>query len=219
MADQTRLKLKVDDTSVVISGEVVGAPDVLAHGDTIYFVGRSKVDEFRVPSKKGVIRCVYVAKGDSIIAVDEELVLDVIDDHEQQTTGQLRLLSLEGEARRAARLAVDERRRQVLELDISPEKDDAQAPDHLATKVKDYARATVDLNPDEVGDLHLYFEQLEEAWAKVAALGLAGVEQARRGFIAQLEEERRQRVAATEITVDSSGTAMTEEEVEEARTA
>lgn len=192
----------VTGTKLKVAGEVETAyGKTFHHRETVDVVARARVTDIKFPGKKGVTR-EHTAEIVKATLVDEELAADVLDESEERTTGQIRLLSIDGEHRRALREVLAERRRQI-ELGHDVEHDDGhEAGDAFGRIVEDgMFVALLDLKDkaDEY-DLVTWLKANEHELVQAAAVCVAGVEWCRRRLWEHEEDQRR--IAAEELAAE-----------------
>lgn len=190
-----------------------GGPRLLHKGETFSAVVRATVSEWTLRTLRKKDTRVQVGIGSRAVIVDDELAEDVLQAHEEFTTGQMRLLSLEGEDRRAARMALGRLRSLREDKGFTPESDDGvfKTPwEFLDQAVKAHGAGLTGYTQqaDDMGAV-AYLEACEEELTQAAATLLAGVTYCRRALGRHHENEAR----AKQVTVDGAGTAMTEDEV------
>lgn len=197
-----------------INGPVdTGGNLVLHRGTTFSFVGKATTNEYGVKVLKKKITRVQPSVVSRAVIVDDELAEDVLAAHEEFTTGQMRLLSLEGEDRRAARSALARLRSLREDKGFTPESDDGafEAPAAFldqAVRAHEAKLTSLFAEADGMGTA-AYLEACEEELTQAAATLLAGVTYCRRALGRHHENEAR----ARQVTVDESGTALTADEV------
>lgn len=173
-------------------------------GERIATLAESKVSEVAMRSVKDVPTLVRTATIERGVIIDAEYGRDILDEHTEQTTGQLKLLSLDGEGRRAARSFLTERRRAV-DLGWGPEAHDKLELDDITGKaheytqripIEDYDEATFDSTTE--GAIAWLEAQLRNT-EKAGGLLIAAAEWLRRRLNEQHELLREsQRLAADE---------------------
>lgn len=203
----TRVRAEVD----------TGGPRLLHKGETFSAVIRATVSEWTLRTLRKKDTRVQVGIGSRAVIVDDELAEDVLQAHEEFTTGQMRLLSLEGEDRRAARMALGRLRSLREDKGFTAESDDDAftAPDEFldqAFKSHNDKLMSLHADADGMGTVP-YLEACEEELTQAAATVLAGVTYCRRALGRHHENEAR----AKQVTTNESGTALTDAEVEEQR--
>lgn len=203
----TRLRTEID----------TGGPKVLHKGETFSFVGKATVNEWTLRTLKKKDTRVQVGTGSRAVIVDDELAEDVLAAHEEFTTGQMRLLSLEGEDRRAARVALGRLTQLREDKGFTPESDDAAFESPVAfldqaARAHEEKLTSLFAGADGMGTV-AYMEACEDELIQAAATILAGVTYCRRALGRHYENEAR----AKQIVTDETGTALTDAEVEEQR--
>lgn len=147
----TRIKVR--------GGAVEAGPAVLAVGERRWIVSPVEVIDVSFPERDGALAREHKLALSEPTFVTAEVAEDAVAATEEAATGQMRLLSLEGESRRAVRrfLAALE----GLYGDVGG--DDATDLPVIAGDASAALTLALSLNPDEVGDAGLYLERVEEA--------------------------------------------------------
>ncbi|MGE4425477.1 MAG: hypothetical protein AB7G37_03380 [Solirubrobacteraceae bacterium] len=103
---------------LAISGKVEHLAAPFHRNDEIAFVGFAGIDEIAHKLDQGGLTRLHKAKASQLEIVAVDVVRDVIDDDHERRTGQLRLLTADGEQRAAARRILDRRRDDVDERGV-----------------------------------------------------------------------------------------------------
>lgn len=190
----------------------MGSTKILTKGQKIGVAHLGDVVDVHFPTVKGATVRTHLAQATSSVLVDAELVQEMIDVNWEAETGQMRLLSDGGEVRRAARRLVA----QSDLIDQLPEGDTAE--EEFITTVKSClgdALASVGRRDDFPSAVE-YLERLEDdlviggAWLVEA---VAYTRRVRAQLVAAAEAEARSK----KVTIDATGTVLTEREAAEAR--
>lgn len=221
MSDQERLVFEgeaIYGSKLTVRGDVaMGEVSALKRHQRFAVVARGEVDKVGFEDVKDVPTRVHAASLVRSVIVDDELADDVFDEAHERLTGQLRLLSADGEHRRAARAILAERRRQVA-LGHDAEQDDGhESGAHFARRVLDNQfRRLLDLSVEDGEDLAAWLEANERELVQAAAVCMAGVEWCRRRMAEHLdhvvEEATRAARAEGRTVIDVNGTVATPDE-------
>lgn len=168
----------------------MGDEKKLPKGATVAFVGQGAVVAVSFKEAGGINVREHTTAVEEVQIVPEEVVTDIIEELREAETGQPRLLSVDGESRRAARAAVRARQRRI-DSGYSPEEDDRQEVDHFARNqfIEDRL-ADLDQSPDTFESVEDYYADLEETYAVLAAEALAGLESMHRRWCQAVEDAR-----------------------------
>lgn len=168
----------------------MGDEKKLPKGATVAFVGQGAVVAVSFKEAGGINVREHTTAVEEVQIVPEEVVADIIEELREAETGQPRLLSVDGESRRAARAAVRARQRRI-DSGYSPEEDDREEVDHFARNqfIEDRL-ADLDQNPDTFESVEDYYADLEETYAVLAAEALAGLESMHRRRCQAVEDAR-----------------------------
>lgn len=168
----------------------MGDEKKLPKGATVAFVGQGAVVAVSFKEAGGINVREHTTAVEEVQIVPEEVVADIIEELREAETGQPRLLSVDGESRRAARAAVRERVSQIAKGYL-PSDDDAQ---DVSFFINDSLVAElvydIDADPDTFDSVENYYASLEAAYVKMAALALAGVESMHRRRCQAIEDAR-----------------------------
>ena len=168
----------------------MGDEKKLPKGSPVAFVGTGTVEAVSFKDTGGVAVREHTTSADDVQIVPGEVVADIIEELRELETGQPRLLSVDGESRRAARAAVRERVRQVVKGYL-PDDDDAQPVDHFASATcVEQIIESIDADPDLFESVEDYYATLEVSYTKLAAVALAGVESMHRRRCQAIEAAR-----------------------------
>lgn len=168
----------------------MGDEKKLPKGATVAFVGQGAVVAVSFKEAGGINVREHTTAVEEVQIVPEEVVTDIIEELREAETGQPRLLSVDGESRRAARAAVRARQRRI-DSGYYPEDDDRQEVDHFARNqfIEDRL-ADLDQSPDTFESVEDYYADLEETYAVLAAEALAGLESMHRRRCQAIEDAR-----------------------------
>lgn len=168
----------------------MGEEKKLARGAPVAFVGRGSVLAVSFKEAGGISVREHTTSADEVQVVPEEVVADIVEELREIETGQPRLLSVDGESRRAARAAVRERVNQIAAGHL-PDDDDAQEVEHFARAAcVEKALTELDADPDNYESVEDYYAALEETYVVLAAMALAGVESMHRRRCQAIEDAR-----------------------------
>lgn len=168
----------------------MGEEKKLARGAPVAFVGRGSVLAVSFKEAGGISVREHTTSADEVQVVPEEVVADIVEELREIETGQPRLLSVDGESRRAARAAVRERVNQIAAGHL-PDDDDAQEVDFFArAEAIDAMLTRVDADADVFESLEDYYAHVEDAYVELAAMALAGVESMHRRRCQAIEDAR-----------------------------
>jgi hypothetical protein len=194
--DQTALTIegeRIRGKQLTVSAEVpMDGLRKLGRHEKFAYVGRGIVDEWGIKDVSKVPTRVHKGHATEAVIVADELVEDILGEHVEWTTGQMRLLSVDGEMRRAARLALDERRRQ-LTIGHTIESDDEQQPSDFAACITGALKKLDDACSavDSFESIPAYFDAIEHELRQVSATAMAGMEWTRRRLEEHLAAEER----------------------------
>lgn len=168
----------------------MGEEKKLPKGAPVAFVGRGSVLAVSFKEAGGINVREHTTSADEVQVVPEEVVADIVEELRELETGQPRLLSVDGESRRAARAAVRERVNQIVK-GYTPEDDDGQGVDHFVRAAcVDERIAAIDADADAFDSPEDYYAHLEEQYVVIAAVALAGVESMHRRRCQAIEDAR-----------------------------
>ncbi len=168
----------------------MGDDKKLPKGARVAFVGTGSVEAVAFKETGGVNVREHTTSAEDVQIVPEEVVADIVEELRELETGQPRLLSVDGESRRAARAAVRERVHQIVK-GYTPDDDDAQAVDHFARATcVEKALTELDADPDNYDSPEDYYAALEETYVVLAAMAVAGVESMHRRRCQAIEDAR-----------------------------
>lgn len=194
MADETQSTFegaKYGSTlKIKAGGAELGDKTKVPRGAGVYFVGTAEVEAVTFAKKGGMSVREHVAKPEALVLVPEDVVNDIIEEQREVETGQPRLLTDEGEVRRAGRLVTRARQLNVLEGNGSV--DDVTAAAEFRERV-DAHWATVEAieaDVDTYEDPEAFYAALEDELTFLAADLVAAVEWAHRGRHAAVEDKR-----------------------------
>lgn len=177
---------------VKIKGTATGMGDEkkLPKGARVAFVGTGLVEAVAFKEAAGVNVREHTTAVEDVQIVPEEVVADIVEEMRELETGQPRLLSVDGESRRAARAAVRERVAQIVKGYL-PADDDAQDVDYFANApCIEETIERIAADPDTFESVEDYFAHLEEQYVVLAAVALAGVESMHRRRCQAIEDAR-----------------------------
>lgn len=168
----------------------MGDEKKLPKGATVAFVGQGAVVAVSFKEAGGINVREHTTAVEEVQIVPEEVVADIIEELREAETGQPRLLSVDGESRRAARAAVRERVTQIVRGHL-PADDDAQEVDYFArAEAVERIIEAIDTDPDGFATLEDYYLSVEESYTQLAAMALAGVESMHRRRCQAVEDAR-----------------------------
>lgn len=177
---------------VKIKGTATGMGDEkkLPKGARLAFVGTGLIEAVSFKEAAGVNVREHTTAVEDVQIVPEEVVADIVEEMRELETGQPRLLSVDGESRRAARAAVRERTHQIVRGHL-PEDDDTQEVSFFASApIVEAIIEAIDANPDDFDSLETYYAEVEESYVVLAAMALAGVESMHRRRCQAIEDAR-----------------------------
>lgn len=167
-------------------------------GDRVAVLAKGVVRDVAFPKKKDGRFRVHVAKADDAVVVDEGLADDIIGMHRELATGQMQLLSPDGEARMAARLVLDGRNSDAAFADAITIEDLVDLLDGDTTWNE----------PDDDADFddhQKFYELVISELVGTGAVVLRGIEWARAELGHVIEARRKDAQAKTERPVDEDG--------------
>lgn len=168
----------------------MGDEKKLPKGATVAFVGQGAVVAVSFKEAGGINVREHTTAVEEVQIVPEEVVADIIEELREAETGQPRLLSVDGESRRAARAAVRERVSQIVKGYL-PSDDDAQEVDFFArAQAVEAIIEAVDADADTFESVEDYYAHVEHAYVQLAAMALAGVESMHRRRCQAIEDAR-----------------------------
>lgn len=177
-------------------------------GDRVAVLAKGVVRDVAFPKKKdGRIR-VHVAKADDAVVVDEGLADDIIGMHRELVTGQMQLLSADGEARMAARLVLDER-----QSDGSPANE--LAVEDLGAAIEGNELWKISPPGEDAGfdEYQEFYESFIEGLTVTGAVVLRGIEWARAELGNVVEARRKDALEKTARRGDEDGNVAVPSEV------
>lgn len=180
------VKVKAGATSM-------GEEKKLPKGSELAFVGFGQVVAVNFRDQGGVNTREHLTAPEELRVVPSEVVTDIIEELREQASGQPRLLSIDGESRRAARRAV-RARQEAIEAGQSTDDDDELDPEDFLGAVETLlapARETIGI-VDEFGGEAEFYEALEENLVAVAERAVAAIESMHRRRCTAVEAERQQ---------------------------
>lgn len=177
---------------VKIKGTATGMGDEkkLPKGARLAFVGTGLIEAVSFKEAAGVNVREHTTAVEDVQIVPEEVVADIVEEMRELETGQPRLLSVDGESRRAARAAVRERTNQIARGHL-PEDDDGQEVSFFASApIVEAIIEAIDADPDDFDSLETYYAEVEQSYVVLAAMALAGVESMHRRRCQAIEDAR-----------------------------
>lgn len=189
MPDQEALTIegeRIRGKKLTVTSEIpMNGLKKLGRHEKFAFVGRGIVDEWGLKDVDKVPTRVHKGHASEAVIVEDELLEDILGEHMEWTTGQMHLLSVDGEMRRAARLVLEERRRH-LEIGHTIASDDEKEPGDLAKCITDSLAKLGAADQEGTASLPEYLDAIEHEFIQAAATSLADIEWTRR----RLEEHR-----------------------------
>lgn len=190
MADETQSTFegaKYGSTlKIKAGGAELGDKTKVPRGAGVHFVGTAEVEAVTFAKKGGMSVREHVAKPEALVLVPEDVVNDIIEEQREVETGQPRLLTDEGEVRRAGRLVTRAR------LEGNGSVDDVTAAAEFRERVEAHWATVeaIEADVDTYDDPEAFYAALEDELTFLAADLVAAVEWAHRGRHAAVEDKR-----------------------------
>lgn len=167
-----------------------GGQSKIPKGAVVAFVGRGPVDSVTFATKSGMPVREHTAKPDELVMVPEDIVRDVLDELREAETGQARLLSDEGEVRRAGRAVT--RARALVVAEGNQDDSAVESPLEFQERLEGHWTTLAGIvdDVDAYPDVETYWMSVEDELQFAAATLLAGVEWAHRQRHQVIEDKR-----------------------------
>lgn len=178
------VKVKAASTSM-------GEEKKLPRGSELAFVGRGAVVGVAFREAAGINVREHITSVEDLRVVPDDVVADIIEELREEATGQARLLSVDGESRRAGRRVV-RARGEAIEAGQSPQADDElDVPAFLgAIETLLGPAAETDRIVDDFESPELFYDALEDNFVAIAERAVAAVESMHRRRAAAIEQAR-----------------------------
>lgn len=180
------VKLKGASTSM-------GDEKKLPRGSAVAFVGRGSVVGVAFREAGGINVREHITAPEEVMVVAEDVVADIIEELREEATGQARLLSVDGESRRAGRRVVRARGEAIDGGQGPADDDELDVPAFLGSiEALLGPAAETDRVVDDFDSPELFFDALEDNFVAIAERAVAAVESMHRRRAAAIEQARQE---------------------------